>query len=114
MSESERQATDLTYECELDAPPEKVWRALSVPELRARWLPDLAAAEPIASTPGEEARYRLRDDAPPFLESEVTFRVLPNGAGGARLRIVHRLTDPRLARPARAANDNRRVLMRAA
>ena len=28
----------LTFECALDAPPEKVWRALTVPEYLKRWL----------------------------------------------------------------------------
>jgi len=105
--------SELTFEYEFDAPPEKLWRAIAAPAFRAKWLPDadLAAAEPIASTPGEQVSYRLRDDAPPFLESVVTFRVAPNGDGGARLKIVHRLTDARVAPP--AANDNR-LLMRAA
>src|SRR5690349_4244849 len=66
----ERQATDLVFEYDLDAPPEKVWRAISIPALRDRWLPkgDLAQAEPVASKPGEEIAYAMRDDAPPFLE----------------------------------------------
>ncbi|WP_440495982.1 SRPBCC family protein, partial [Serratia sarumanii] len=29
----------LILEYSLDAPPEKVWRALSIPELREQWLP---------------------------------------------------------------------------
>ncbi|MBF4190164.1 SRPBCC domain-containing protein, partial [Serratia ureilytica] len=29
----------LVLEYSLDAPPEKVWRALSEPELREQWLP---------------------------------------------------------------------------
>jgi uncharacterized protein YndB with AHSA1/START domain len=108
---AESPTPDLTFEYELDAPPEKVWRAISRPELRARWLPDLAEAEPIASTPGEEVSYRLREPEPPFVESVVTLRVEPNGLG-ARLRIIHQLTDVRGAR--RPANDNRCIVMRAA
>ena len=30
-------ARELVQEYALDAPPEKVWRALSIPELRAQW-----------------------------------------------------------------------------
>jgi uncharacterized protein YndB with AHSA1/START domain len=101
---------------QLDAPPEKVWRALSIPAFREQWLPADALAEPdsICSVPGEEVGYRLRDDEPPFLESVVTFQLRPN-AGGTELRIVHRLTDRRLAeqRPS-AANSNRPLSMRAA
>ena len=46
--------TTLVLDYELDAPPEKVWRALSIPALRDQWLPggDLADAEPLAATPG--------------------------------------------------------------
>ena len=28
----------LVFECALDAPPEKVWRALTIPEYLERWL----------------------------------------------------------------------------
>src|SRR5262245_19855207 len=73
-TDAEVEANDVVLDVELDAPPEKVWRAVSIPELREKWLPgaDLANADPISSEPGEEIRYRMRDDEPPFLESEVT------------------------------------------
>jgi uncharacterized protein YndB with AHSA1/START domain len=107
----------IVLEFQLDAPPEKVWRAISTPRLRERWLParDLAAADPVSPAPGEALRYRMRDPAPPFLESIVTFEVRPGEAGGTRLRIVHDLVDARLRRAtAPAANANRSPLMRAA
>lgn len=113
----ERQATDLVFEYELDAPPDKVWRAISVPTFRDRWLPKgaLAQAEPVTSKPGEEIAYAMRDNAPPFLESVVTFQVTPNAVGGARLRIIHGLVDTRLERHRpRAANSNSAGLMLAA
>jgi uncharacterized protein YndB with AHSA1/START domain len=113
MSEAEPDAaeTGIAGDYELDAPPQKVWRALHTPELREIWLPGSALAEPdaITITPGEELRYRLRDDAPPFLESIVTFRIAPNGTGGTRLRVIHELTDLRAA-----SNTNDPPLMRAA
>ncbi|WP_299626595.1 SRPBCC domain-containing protein [Pelagibius sp.] len=115
--ESKEEAADLVLEYELEAPPEKVWRAISVPALRDRWLPDgdLAQVEPVSSEPGAEVRYRLRDEEPPFLESLVTFQVRPNGGGGTILRIVHGLVDECLQpRPPTAANSNRSCLMRAA
>jgi uncharacterized protein YndB with AHSA1/START domain len=115
--EVDGQAKDMVLEYELEAPPEKVWRAISIPAFREKWLPkrQLAEAEPVSSAPGEEIRYRMRDDEPPFLESIVTFQLRPNAAGGTRLRIVHELADARLERPPRrAANTNRFCLMRAA
>ena len=111
------EAEDLVLEYELDAPPEKVWRAVSIAAFRERWLPkgDLAEDEPVSSAPGKEIRYRMRDSEPPFLESLVTFQVDPSVDGGTTLRIIHRLADARLARqPPRAANGNRPPLMRAA
>lgn len=116
-AEAEEQTTDLIFEYELDAPVHKVWRAISHPTFREKWLPNavLADAEPVSSTPGEEICYRMRDDAPPFLESMVTFRISPNADGGVRLRIIHRLVDARLQQePLPAANNNRPCLMRAA
>lgn len=97
----------LILEYSLDAPPEKVWRAFSIPELREQWLPpgDLAQAEPLAATPGEAVSYRLRDDRPPFLESVVTLQIVPDAAGGSLLRIIHQLD---------AANDGSVTMMLAA
>jgi uncharacterized protein YndB with AHSA1/START domain len=116
-TESDAQADDLVLEYDLDAPIEKVWRALSIPAFRDKWLPagDLVGAEPVSSTPSEEVRYRMRDDEPPFLESTVTFQVVPNAVGGTRLRIIHGPCDARLQRSTpRAANSNWPCLMRAA
>jgi uncharacterized protein YndB with AHSA1/START domain len=113
---ADEQTKDLVLEYELEAPPEKVWRAISIPAFREKWLPkrQLAEAEPVSSMPGEEIRYRMRDDEPPFLESIVTFQLRPHAAGGTMLRI-HELADARLERPLRrAANTNRFCLMRAA
>lgn len=115
--EAEERTNDLVLEYELDAPPEKVWRAISIPALREKWLPNrsLADAEPVSSTPGEEIRYGMREAEPPFLDSVVTFQLSPNETGGTRLRIVHGLADARqLRRPLRAANNNGSCRMRAA
>ena len=116
-AESEAQASDLVLEYELDAPVEKVWRAISIPAFRDRWLPtkDLVGAEPVSAVPNEEVSYQMRDGEPPFLESTVTFQVLPNAVGGTRLRIIHAPADVRLQlRLPRAANSNGPCLMRAA
>ena len=119
MSEtrSGQPADTIVLEYEIDAPPEKVWRAISIPELRERWLPvaSLAATDPVHTAPGEAVRYRMRDPGPPFLESIVTLEVHPGEAGGTRLRIVHDLADERLVRETpQAANANRPPQMRAA
>jgi len=109
------QAEKLVLEYALDASPEKVWRAISIPAFRERWLPgaELADAEPVSTTAGEEASYRIREPEPPFLESIVTFQVRPDTAGGTILRVVHGLADKRLASRPPAANSNT-WLMRAA
>ncbi|KGD94075.1 polyketide cyclase [Achromobacter sp. RTa] len=114
---SEDRPQDIVQEYELDAPPEKVWRAISIPEFREQWLPGqaLASTEPEVSAPAEEVRYRMRDDQPPFLESLVTFQLRPAPGGGTVLRIIHALADARLEHAApSAANDAGPFLMRAA
>ncbi len=116
-TEAKQPADDLIMEYEIDAPPEKVWRAISIPEFREKWLPekDLADADPISTEPGEEVRYRMREEVSPFLESIVTFQIGPNVLGGTRLRIIHRLVDTRPVRRAPpAANNNWPALMLAA
>lgn len=106
----------LVLEFPLEDAPEKVWRAVSEKAFREQWLPsqDLVDEEPLSRREGEEVRYRIRDDAPPYLESVVTFQVRPAPEGGATLRIIHELADPRLKRPLTAANANRPPLMLAA
>ena len=110
--ETETRSEELVLDYELAAPPEKVWRAISIPAFRERWLPggDLADPEPVASAPGEAISYRMRDAAPSAVPSVVTFRIRPNGEGGTHLRIVQ---EPMMRAPA-AANDNRHRLMLAA
>ncbi|CAH1660703.1 conserved hypothetical protein [Hyphomicrobiales bacterium] len=114
---TEEQDKSIELEYDIDEPPHKVWRAITVPDLRDVWLPKDALADPEATalTPGEEVSYRMRESVPPFLESMVTFRISPNAAGGTSLRIVHELTDVRL-RPAKAvaANDDVALILRAA
>ncbi len=113
MSESDIQerTKQLVFEYQLEAPPEKVWRALSIPAFRERWLP--AEVEAISAVPGEEMRYRLREEEPPFLESVVIFQLAPN-EGGTELRIIHSLTDARLSQPPAPANSNQPLMLRAA
>ncbi len=113
--ETKEQAKDLVLEYELDAPPETVWRAISVASFREKWLPrgDLADTEPVSSAPGEEIRYRMRESEPPFLESIVTFQIDPSAEGGTTLRVIHRLVDAEPVQPP-AANSNQILMMLAA
>ncbi|OCJ08686.1 MULTISPECIES: hypothetical protein [unclassified Rhizobium] len=102
---------------ELDASPDKVWRAISIAEFRERWLPSEALANPqsLSETPGKEIRYKMRDDRPPHLESTVTFTIAPNSSGGTSLRIVHELTGTTFERLTKTvANGNSPPLMLAA
>ena len=108
----ETEGAEIALEVELDAKPEKVWRAVALPAFRERWLPeaDLAEPEPIASIPGVEVRYRMREEGA-LPDSTVTFRIEPGLEGGALLRIIHRIDgDVR----ARSANDNLRPVSLAA
>ncbi|WP_413732734.1 SRPBCC family protein [Sodalis sp. RH20] len=108
---------ELRFEYELDAPAEKVWRAISIPALREKWLPGVALGQcaPLSSTREGEIRYRLREAEPPFLASHVTLHIRPNDAGGTILTIIHRLADARLGSPVPpAANDETSSLMLAA
>jgi len=97
--ESGNDADGIELDFEISEPPHKVWRALSIPEFREKWLPAENLAETAASrvVPGRELCYQLREDTPPFLESTVTFRISPTPSGGTRLRIIHRLNDAKAA-----------------
>ncbi|MDX8493169.1 SRPBCC domain-containing protein [Mesorhizobium sp. VK22B] len=109
-------ATDarLSFECELPDPPEKVWRALTEPELLAAWMmpndmkpetgkrfafagPDAPIeCEVLDAKPGRLLRYSWRErpstgDAErlPAFESVVTFTLARTPSGGTYLSIVH-------------------------
>jgi uncharacterized protein YndB with AHSA1/START domain len=100
---------EVDFECDLEAPPEKVWRALTVPAFIAAWLmpntltktepgerfafdgkrlglPEKIDCEVLTAEPERLLRYRWResDDADSF----VTFQLSPRGKG-TRLRIIH-------------------------
>jgi uncharacterized protein YndB with AHSA1/START domain len=83
----------LVFEAELDAPPEKVWRAIATPELREAWLgePEAGSAEIVRADPGErlDLAWPTQDG-----DSLVSF-VIGNGeGGGTHLTIVHRALSP--------------------
>lgn len=103
-----RDEDQIVIECDLPHPPAKVWRALTVPELLAAWLPadpgkpaDSKASSPepldldlLSAVPHQSLRYRWRthedsDEEGRTLESVVSFELTPGTRGGTHLRIVH-------------------------
>lgn len=120
-------AVDLS--CELEAPPEKVWRALTIPAYLDRWLLPTAGAdgamasrdanmaetirtEVIEAEPPRHLRLRWRENGTGAVEdSVVTFTLLPTPEGGTWLRLVHERQTASL--PA-SANSNGAVLALAA
>lgn len=108
----------VTTECDLPDAPEKVWRALTEPELLARWLPDAVGREVLAAEPHRLLRYRWRaaeDDR----DSYVTFELTGTESGGTHLRVDHRPTAtviafsrPAVAPPAPADSGAPRALLR--
>jgi uncharacterized protein YndB with AHSA1/START domain len=101
-------ASEVSFACDLEASPEKVWRALAEPELRAAWLGEVEsqACEVIEVAPPERLVLRWSVDEPPSL---VVFDIEARD-GGARLTVTHcpamadvvRLT-PRGVQPATGA-----------
>ena len=78
-------------ECELPDPPEKVWRALTEPDLVAEWLtadePAPIEREVVLEDPPRLLRYAWRDGRD--VESLVTFELERTASGGTNLRVVH-------------------------
>ena len=127
---AEEAIDDVVVECALDAPPQKVWRALTVPTLVAAWLmpgnvearagarfafdgevsglPGRIDCHVLDAEPHRLLRYAWRErDGERTIDSVVTFELDPDGQGGTRLRIVH---GDFVARPA-AANANVPAMM---
>jgi len=78
-------------ECELPDPPEKVWRALTEPDLVAEWLtadePAPIEREVVLEEPHRLLRLAWRDGGE--VESLVTFELERTSTGGTNLRVVH-------------------------
>jgi len=75
----------------LPDPPEKVWRALTEPELVAEWLtadePASLEHEVVLEEPHHLLRLAWRDGRD--VESLVTFELERTSTGGTTLRVVH-------------------------
>jgi uncharacterized protein YndB with AHSA1/START domain len=84
-------------ECDLPETPEKVWKALTTPELLAKWLPEAKDCEVLAAEPNRLLRYRWRageddrDESGRELDSVVTFELTHMPSGGTHLRVDHRV-----------------------
>lgn len=85
----------LVIECSLDAPPEKVWRALTIPEYLSRWLKPADDIE-LAVVTAEENKsltYRWREAGQGAVtdaeDSLVTFELTPNDDGGTWFKLTH-------------------------
>ena len=102
------QTKAIAFDIELPHPPEKVWRALTEPELLAEWLlpvidlklePDAAFTFKTQAYPGWDGTVNCRfveietyrkltyTWTVPFLETVVTFTLTPT-ASGTRLSLV--------------------------
>lgn len=131
----------IAFECDLPEAPEKVWRALTVPELVAAWLmpndlkPEPGARFTFSGKPGEGGsvecevldvvperliRYSWRDEDArrQALDSTVTFELARTTEGGTHLRIVHsgfQRAEKRVSTLMSAANSNQpQMMLRAA
>jgi uncharacterized protein YndB with AHSA1/START domain len=118
----------LVYDFELDAPPEKVWRALSIPALLEHWLLPVANGNGLAFSGGaaglgERIEAEVLEAEPPrylrwrWQESgaetgSVSFTLAPGAAGGTILHVVH---ERRVRVPMQpAANSNPVTMLLAA
>ena len=86
---------ELVFECALDAPVDKVWRALTVPEYLKRWLKPEAGTDLAVVTAEENVSltYRWRDGGQGAVagaeDSIVTFELSPTVDGGTWFRLTH-------------------------
>ncbi|WP_339780361.1 hypothetical protein [uncultured Thalassospira sp.] len=113
---TQKPAQRLVFQYALEAPLQKVWRAITIPAFRETWLPDnaLGNPEPASMIPDHEVSYKMQDNEPPFLQSTVTFRISPLPDGRTCLLVVHDLNGSKPDRMTHAANNNSLALMRAA
>ncbi|HEX4097575.1 MAG TPA: hypothetical protein VHX64_12655 [Caulobacteraceae bacterium] len=92
----------LVFECDLDAPPEQVWRAISTPEIREAWLgePEAGPSEVTRADPGSrlDLVWPTREG-----DGQVSFEISEGQGAGTHLTIVHRMFAPNVVvlRPAR-------------
>jgi uncharacterized protein YndB with AHSA1/START domain len=109
-NEGAAEVRSIAFECDLPEPPDKVWRALTTPEIVSEWLlptdlvpeagekfafRDSAAmeieCEVLSVDPERSISFAWRDAEArrSRLDSTVTFEIAGTEAGGTHLRIVH-------------------------
>lgn len=87
---TERRTEDaVVVESELDAPPERVWRALTEPGLVEAWLPADGRTERQVLEARPPALLRLGWRVPGVLDSEVSFTLEALPDERTLLRVVH-------------------------
>jgi uncharacterized protein YndB with AHSA1/START domain len=85
----------LVFECALDAPPEKVWRALTIPEYLERWLKPTEAIDlsVVTAEENKSLTYRWRESGQGAIvgaeDSLVTFELSPTTDGGTWFKLTH-------------------------
>jgi uncharacterized protein YndB with AHSA1/START domain len=122
-SDAREEQAILRFQYELDAPPARVWRAITIPEYVVQWLharpvaPETERPQPVLLDlePNQSVRYLWSEEGDSTSDSIVTLRVAPNDTGGTTFSIVHELI---LATEGAAnenvANNNRPKLLLAA
>jgi uncharacterized protein YndB with AHSA1/START domain len=91
-SPSDESNESIVHECELPESREKVWRALTVPEILAEWLmPDgqSVECEVVSAERPDRIEYRWREGDRVAVESTVTIELSDTPDGGTHLRITH-------------------------
>jgi uncharacterized protein YndB with AHSA1/START domain len=107
----------LVFECALEAPPEKVWRALTIPEYLERWLKPAVPLDMAVVTAEENKSltYRWREAGQGAIvgmeDSLVTFELTPTDDGGTWFKLTHA---PMAVPVAANSNIGRPVMMLAA
>lgn len=99
MTKATPESSDsLVFECDFEEPPEKVWRALTEPELLEAWLTpaETATYEILTADPHRLLCYRWldresegADSVEREVQSVVTVELAPGHEGGTHLRLTH-------------------------
>ncbi|MGF7005142.1 SRPBCC family protein [Aminobacter sp. BE322] len=123
--EADEKSDAIVVECELEAEPEKVWRALTVPELVSAWLDVPAAGDAAADTAGpayrivealpfSRVRYAWNDAAANAPETYVTFDLEAQPGGGTWFRLTHSAENSRRTEGTAANSNSPPIMARAA
>lgn len=125
MLEADNRSDAIVVECELEAEPEKVWRALTVPELVSAWL-DVPAADKVSADttrpayrivealPFSRVRYAWNDASASEPQTFVTFDLEAQPGGGTWFRLTHSAENSRRMSGAAANSNSPPIMARAA